>query len=73
MFARRIGADPHLAGEARLLGRLLDALAAAVEFPAVIDAADVVVLDPAEMHRRAAMRTALVDDLRLAGLCRGRA
>src|SRR5205085_3858316 len=68
MFPRRIAADPHLAGKARLLGRLLDALPAALEFPAVIDAADVVAFDPAQMHLRAAMRAAVVDDLRMARL-----
>src|SRR6516165_395728 len=45
MLAGRIGTDLHLAGKARFLGRLLDALAGAVELPAVIDAADGVVLD----------------------------
>src|SRR5262249_41950280 len=68
MSPRRIAADPHLAGEPRFLGRLLDALPAALEFPAVIDAADVVALDPAQMHLRAAMRAAVIDDLRMPGL-----
>ena len=68
MFPRRIAADPHLAGKARLLRRLLDALSTALEFPAVIDAADVVAFDPAQMHLRAAMRAAVIDDLRLPGL-----
>src|SRR6185437_6573775 len=49
-------------------GGLLVALAGAVEFPAVIDAAYVVTLDPAEMHLRAAMRATIVDDLRGAAL-----
>jgi len=64
----RIGADLHLAGKPRLFGRLLYALSGAVELPAVIDAAYVVALDPAEMHLRAAVRTAIGDDLRLAAL-----
>src|SRR5580704_10122754 len=68
IFAGRIGAQLHLAGIARFLGRLIDALAAAVEFPAVIDATDAVLFDPAEMQRRAAMRTMVIDDLRLAGM-----
>src|SRR6185437_7064203 len=67
-LARRIGADAHLAGEPRLFGGLLVALAGAVEFPAVIDAAYVVTFDPAEMHLRAAMRATIVDDLRGAAL-----
>ena len=67
MLARRIGPDLDLAGEPGLLGRLLDALPGAVEFPAMIDAADIVALDPAQMHLRAAMRAAIGDHLRLAG------
>ncbi len=65
IFAGRIAADPHLAGKPRLLGRLFEALPGAVEFPAVIDAADVVALDPAQMHLSAAVRTAVIDDLRM--------
>src|SRR5205814_4620230 len=68
MFPRRIAAHPHLAGNARLLRRLLDALPAVLEFPAVIDAADVPAFDPAQMHLRAAMRAAVIYDLRLRGL-----
>src|SRR5262245_21720257 len=64
IFVRRIGLQGHLAGEPCFLGRLLDALAATVKFPAVIDAADRLILDPAEMQRRAAMRAAIGDDLR---------
>src|SRR5262249_21327017 len=67
-FARRIGLQGHLAGEPCFLGRLLDALAAMVKFPAVIDAADRLTLDPAEMQRCAAMRAAIGDDLRHARL-----
>src|SRR5262245_56918206 len=67
-FARRIGLQGHLAGEPCFLGRLLDALAAMVKFPAVIDAADRLILDPAEMQRRAAVRAAIGDDLRHACL-----
>src|SRR5580692_5173532 len=63
IFARRIGAQLHLAGKARFLGRLIDALAGAIELPAMIDAADGIFLDPAEMQRRAAMRAMVVDDL----------
>src|SRR5215831_7189540 len=67
-FARRIGLQGHLAGEPCFLGRLLDALAAMVKFPAVIDAADRLILNPAEMQRRTAMRAAIGDDLRHARL-----
>src|SRR5262245_40671053 len=63
IFARRIGLQRHLAGESRFLGRLLDALAATVKFPAVIDAADRLVIDPAEMQRGTAMRAAIGDDV----------
>src|ERR1700680_715772 len=63
IFAGRIGAQLHLAGKARFLGRLIDALAAAVELPAVIDATDAVLFDPAEMQRRAAMRAMVNDNL----------
>ena len=72
IFLRRIGLDPDLAGKARLLGGLFDALAGAIELPAVIDAADAVVFDPAEMHRRAAVRAPIGDDLRCR-MPRGRA
>src|ERR1043166_6543780 len=68
MFPRRIAADADLAGKAGFLGRLLDALPAALEFPAVIDATDIVALDPSQMHLRAAVRAAIIDDLRLPGL-----
>src|SRR5262249_5632409 len=68
VLARRVDRKPDLAAETLQLGRLLDALAAAVVLPAVVDAADVVVLDPAEMHHRAAVRAALGDHLRLAGV-----
>src|SRR5206468_9132357 len=53
----------YLAGKSRVLGRLLDALARAVEFPAVIEAADIVALDPAEVHQRAAVRAAVIKNL----------
>ena len=68
MFARRVGLEQDLAGETCFLGWLLDALAATVEFPAVIDAADGLALHRPEMHRRTAMRTTIGDDLRHAGL-----
>src|SRR6516164_1475445 len=64
IFARRIGPQGQLAGELCFLGRLLDALAAPFKFPALIDAADRLILDPAEMQRRAAVRASIGDDLR---------
>ena len=64
MLARRIGAQVHLACKARLFGRLIDAQPGAIELPAMIGAADRIVLDPAEMERRATMRAVVVDDLR---------
>src|SRR3954452_6309977 len=68
MLALRIGLDPDFAGEPGLLGGLFSALPGTVEFPAVIDAAYVVALDPAQMHLRAAMRAAIGDHLRPAGV-----
>ena len=63
MFARRIGADAHLAREAFFLRRLFDALTGTIEFPAMIDATDVVALDPSQMHQRETMRTTRVDQM----------
>src|SRR5204862_2071182 len=55
-------------GKARFFCRLLDALARTIEFPAVINAPDGVAIDPAKMHLCAAMRTSIIDDLRVSGL-----
>ncbi len=68
VLARRIGWDPRLAVISGFLRRLIDALTGVVELPAVIDAADVIVFDPTEMHHGAAMRTTLGDNLCLAGV-----
>ena len=68
ILARRITLHLHLARESDFLGRLLDALPGAVEFPAMIDATYVIPLDPAEMHHRTPMRAAVIDDLRLTAL-----
>jgi len=54
----RIARDPHLAGEAGVLGGLLDALAGAVVLPAVVEAADAVPLDPAGAELRPPVRAA---------------
>src|SRR6267142_1713069 len=67
-FLRRIAARGHLAREVRVLGRHLYALAAAVELPAVIQAAQRVALDPAEVQLRAAVRAAVVHYLGAARL-----
>src|SRR3982750_21657 len=64
VLARREAPRGHLAREVRILGGYLDALPAAVEFPAVIQAAQRIAFDPAEVQRRPAMRTAVVEDLR---------
>src|SRR5207253_10957977 len=48
-----VALDPHFAGEAGVLGGLLDALAGAVVLPAVVDAAEAVPLDPAGRELRA--------------------
>src|SRR4029077_9067399 len=63
IFAGRIGPNRDLARETWFLGGLLDAAAGALEFPAVIGATDAVTLDPAEMHRRAAVRAMMSDNL----------
>src|SRR6185437_10243885 len=53
--------------ECRRLGGLLDALSGAVEHPAVIHAADAIILDPAGGKLCAAMRATRADEMRLAG------
>src|ERR1051326_2230138 len=58
IFARGKSLERHFAGETGFLGGLMNALPELIELPAVIDATDRIVLDPAEMQRRAAMRTA---------------
>src|SRR6185369_9986833 len=54
--------------EARFLGRLLDALAALVEFPAVIEAADRVAFDGSRGKLRAAVRAIAVHQMQRAAL-----
>src|SRR5207248_1791139 len=68
VLARRPGPGADFACESWLLGGLLDALAGAVELPAVVKAADRIALDPAEMELRTAMRAAIVEDLGAPGL-----
>src|SRR5262249_23652202 len=58
-----ITADPHLAGEAGVLGRLLHALAGLIVFPAVVEAADAVALDPAGRELRASVGAARVEEV----------
>src|SRR5215472_6871491 len=55
VFAGRIVTDLHFLRKAGVLRGLLDALARAIKFPAVVNATDVVALHPAQMHLRAAM------------------
>src|SRR5262249_5387419 len=68
ILLRRVAADLHFAGEAGVLGGLLDALAGAVVLPAVVEAADAVALHPAGAELRAAMGAAERHQVRLAGL-----
>ncbi len=63
VLARRVTFRRHLAREVRILRGHLDALAGAVELPAVVQAAQRIAFDPAEMQRRAAMRAAIVEHL----------
>ncbi len=62
-FASRIGADADLRLEQRVrrFARHVDALAAAIELPAVVHAAHAALFVAAEEHRRAAMRAERVD------------
>jgi hypothetical protein len=60
----RIALDLDFAGEARILGRLLDALAGGIVLPAVVEAADAVALDPARTELRAAVRAAELEQVR---------
>src|SRR5262249_19767964 len=64
----RIALDPDLLREAGVLGRLLDALAAAVVLPAVVEAADAVAFHPARRELRAPVRPAVGEQVRCAGL-----
>src|SRR2546421_4529675 len=68
VLARRITRRSYLAREARIFGRHLDALPAAIEFPAVVEAAHGVALHPAEMKLGAAVRAAVIEDVRAAAL-----
>src|SRR5579872_5776928 len=68
IFLCRIGARFHLGGEVGFFGRLLDALAMPVEFPAVIEAADAVARDRAQRERGLAMRAAIFQHIRRAAL-----
>ena len=43
--------------------RLLDALSETIEFPTVIDAAEVIALDPGEVHGRVAVGATIVNHL----------
>ena len=61
ILAGRIAADLYLVAEGLGLGRLLHAPATAVILPAVIEAADVLALDPADMKRHGAVCAPGVD------------
>src|SRR5439155_7915262 len=63
VVAHRVALDPHLAGEAGVLGGLLDALAGAVVLPPMIEAANAVALHPAGAELRPAVRAAGVEQV----------
>ena len=67
-FAHRIGTDPHGLRRLARLERPVDALALAVELPAVVAAADAVLLDEPEVQRGPAVGAMLLDAKYLAGL-----
>jgi hypothetical protein len=66
VLARRVASGFDFLSKAGILRGLLDALAGAVELPPMIDAANVITFYPSEMQLRAAMRAAVVHDLRAA-------
>src|SRR5262249_9722563 len=68
VFLGGIARYSHLGREAGVLGRLLDALARAVVFPAVVEAAQAVALHPAGRELRAPVRAARRHDVRCAAL-----
>src|SRR5262249_41085276 len=65
VLLRGVALDPHLAGEAGILGGLLDTLARPVVLPAVVEAADAVALHPARAELRAPVRAGKVDQVGL--------
>ena len=66
IFLRRPAANFYFLGKAVVFGRLLDALAGAVVFPAMVETADAIVLDPADRQLRAPMGAAEIDNVRRA-------
>src|SRR5581483_128647 len=62
-FAARIGLDPYALFQAAAdrFGRHVGRGARDVEFPAVVDASQTAILVSREDHRRAAVRTSLID------------
>jgi hypothetical protein len=68
IFVRRVGSIFHLLTERPLFIGLLHALAVRVEAPAVVTAAQRVILDPAEGKLRASMWATEDGDMRRAGL-----
>src|SRR3954462_8015712 len=60
IFDDGIGADAHLGGEGGLLRRLQRALAAAVELPAMVEAADLLADHPAQRKLGLAMRATIL-------------
>ena len=64
----RVAGNPNARGQLRALGRRLDALAAPVVFPAMIDAAHLVTFDPTRMQAGAAVRAPATDQKGLAAV-----
>src|SRR5262249_25020584 len=68
VLLHRVALDAHLAGEAGVLGGLLDALAGAVVLPAMVEAADAVALHPPGAELRPPVRAAEVHEVWRAAL-----
>src|SRR5262249_43993252 len=58
-----VAGDPHLGGEAGVLGGLLAALAGAIVLPPAVEAAEAVALHPAGAELRAAVGTTVADQV----------
>jgi len=63
ILLRGAATNGYFLRETFVFRRLLDALAGAVVFPAVIETADAIVLDPTRGQLRAAMGTSKIDDV----------
>ena len=63
ILQRGAATNGYFLRETFVFRRLLDALAGAVVFPAVVETADAIVLDPADRQLRAAMGTTKINDI----------